>query len=194
MSYLSRFLFFSVLFLTGCTCLSSCSSNEDAGDSSVVNENITWSECGQKVGEHPCNFTLKDHNGDDFSLYDHYGDVIVLDFSTMWCGFCKLAAETSQEHQDTYDSQGFKYVTILIEDSQGGSVSRNEASQWADEYGITTAPVLIGDRSLIDSSAESGYPITGWPTFAIINRDMVLISGISGWSEESIVQAIESSL
>jgi hypothetical protein len=192
-----KILILLFLSLTSCGYLSSCTGAGDKPeDSSTVenNDNIDWEECGQRVGEHPCNFSLKDKDGNTFSLYDYYGDVIVLDFSTMWCGYCGVAAQTVQEHQDKHGPAGFQYVTVLIEDYQGSSVSEAEAKIWADTYGITSAPVLVGDRSLIDPTAVSGYPITGWPTFVIINRDMVITSGISGWSEQALALAIESSL
>ena len=31
------------------------------------------------MGDHPCNFTLKDQNDQEVSLYDFYGSPIVLD-------------------------------------------------------------------------------------------------------------------
>ena len=33
-------------------------------------------------------FTLKTIEGDDFTLSEHIGKVIVLDFMTSWCGWC----------------------------------------------------------------------------------------------------------
>ena len=38
---------------------------------------VTWDECGQDIGQHPCNFTLLDHNGEEVELYDHYGNCLL---------------------------------------------------------------------------------------------------------------------
>jgi hypothetical protein len=56
------------------------------------------------------------------------------------------------------------------------------------------APVLGGDRSFIDMSATTGYPITGWPTIVVINQKMVLKRGISGWSEQAIMAWVDELL
>ena len=47
-------------------------------------------------------------------------------------------------------------------------------------------PVLGGDRSLIDYSAKTGYPIASWPTFVVIDREMVLKHGLNGWNAAAI--------
>jgi len=47
-------------------------------------------------------------------------------------------------------------------------------------------PVLAGDRTLIDPAAKTGYPISGWPTLVVVNKEMVLKHGISGWSAAAI--------
>ena len=33
----------------------------------------TWDACSQEIGDHPCNFKLVDHNGEEVELYDFYG-------------------------------------------------------------------------------------------------------------------------
>ena len=41
--------------------------------------------CGHAVGDEICDLILKDQNDDAWSLYDLEGDVVLLDFSAMWC-------------------------------------------------------------------------------------------------------------
>ena len=86
------------------------------------------------------------------------------------------------------------WVTVLIEDVTGSDVDVSEALQWANEYGIISAPVLAGDRSIIDTAAETGFPVTGWPTMVIIDREMIISKGIRGWSESQMVAWIEEEL
>ena len=61
----------------------------DSGADSAVEDSdsspITWTECSGKPGEKACDFTFQDQNGNDWSLYDNYGTVMVVDFSTIWC-------------------------------------------------------------------------------------------------------------
>ena len=66
---------------------------------------IDQDDCSQQIGDHPCDFTLLDQNGNEFKLYDHYGKIIIIDFSAMWCGPCQMAALEVEEIQKKYDDK-----------------------------------------------------------------------------------------
>ena len=157
---------------------------------------VTWTNCDQWPGSHPCDFTLTDHDGNDWNLYDHYGTTMVIEFSTMWCSVCKAIAPDIQKHQDTYTSQGydFLWVTVLIDDAAGGTVELSEIQDWANVYGMTTAPVLAGSRSMVDLTGMTGYPISSWPTLVVISDEMVLTQGINGWNEATILGWVDDLL
>ena len=150
--------------------------------------------CGHAVGDEICDLILKDQNDDAWSLYDLEGDVILLDFSAMWCGPCQSAASTVQEMQDFYEAEGFHYITVLIDDTSGDTVEQDEAQFWADTFGIDTQPVLQGNRDLVDGDPSLGYPISSWPTFIFVDRDLSIFWGIYGYSEEYLKMVIEDML
>ena len=150
--------------------------------------------CGHAVGDEICDLILRDQNDDIWGLYDLEGNVIVLDFSAMWCAPCQNAASTVQEMQDDYELEGFSYITILIDDPTGDTIELNEVQDWADTYGIITAAVLQGDRDLINFSNDLGYPISSWPTFVFVDRDLNIFWGIYGYSEEYMRIVIEDML
>ena len=54
--------------------------------------------------------------------------------------------------------------------------------------------MLVGDRSIIDPTAENGYPVTSWPMFILIDDEMIIDWGLRGWSQELIIEAIEGLL
>ena len=156
---------------------------------------VTWTDCNQWPGSHPCDFSLVDQYGDTFTLYDNYDTVIVLDFSTMWCSVCKNIAPDVQTHQDTYGSQGFLWVTVLIEDAAGNDPDEADIQEWVTTYGMVDSPVLIGNRAdFVDLTGMTGYPISAWPTFVVIDREMVLYNGLNGWNEAVILSWIEDVL
>ena len=150
--------------------------------------------CGQYIGDTVCNLLLRDQNDNLWNLYDLEGHVIVLDFSAMWCAPCQNAAATVQQTQDDYESEGFDYVTVLIDNPVGDPVDLEDIQSWTDTFGITNASVLQGSRDLIDYSAVEGYPIVSWPTFVFIDRDLTIYTGMYGFNEEMIRQIIEEIL
>ena len=182
-----------LVVLGGCT----VPANDD--DSSLIDSSppdeliIDWTDCGGNIGEHGCDFTLIDQNGNDWSLYDHHGTILILDFSAMWCYYCTVAAADVQAVQDLYAEDNFLWVTILVDDQTGGSVDLSELQEWANTYGIETAPVLAGHREagLLDASGEQGYPVTSWPTFVILDRDLIIRFGLRGWNQQILLDEIQ---
>ena len=155
---------------------------------------ITWEDCSQQVGDHPCDFTLKDQNGDNWNLYDNYGSIIIVDFSAEWCYYCQVAASESEAFMVNYEEDNILYITILIEDRYGDSPpSAAIIDYWVDYFGISD-PVLAGSREMIDASGTEGWPVSAWPTFFIIDRDMILRENIRGYSGSSLMTTIDNML
>jgi thiol-disulfide isomerase/thioredoxin len=154
---------------------------------------VTWDVCGHNVDENPCNFVLADQNGKEIELYDFYGKVIVIDFSTMWCTVCVNIASEGDKLIAKYGAERVVWLTVLIENESGEAPDLSDLQRWVAAHSIM-APVLGGDRSFIDMSATTGYPITGWPTIVVINQKMVLKRGISGWSEQAIMAWVDELL
>ena len=73
----------------------------------------------------------------------------------------------------------------LIDNEVGQPPTQEDLQRWVDMSNIS-APVLGADRGLIDYSANTGWPITSWPTLVIIDQEMVLKHGINGWSSAAI--------
>jgi thiol-disulfide isomerase/thioredoxin len=178
-----RFIIPFIFMLTGCGPSPVIISE---GEDSTPESPITWDECSQEPGAHPCNFELLDQNGNLFSLYDNFGKIIILDFSAEWCPPCQSAAEEVQSTQDA--NSDLIYVTILIETEEGLPPSVEDCKEWADRFGITTAPVLAGSRDMI---APGEWPLTSWPTFFFITKDMIINTSLKGFGSEYISMLIE---
>ena len=175
-------LFFSLFFATGCTNKATVKSDSEIG----------WTECANELGDHPCDFLLVDQNGVTVSLYEFYGQPIILDFSTGWCGFCYVAADEVQEVQDKYSSSNLAYITILTEDNQGKTPDSQFCKDWATNFGITSAPVLAGNTKMLSDKPADGWVIGGYPTFFFIDSEMILKSQVVGFNSAAIDEQILS--
>ena len=170
-------------------CSSACGPAELKTEDSTKEEDpyawATWEDCSQTEGDHPCNFTLKDQNGNDVSLYDFYGSPVILDFSAMWCGPCNSAAIELQDTVDSYSNDGLRYITVLIDNSQGNPPTQSELEGWASDYGITE-PILGGNRDMLNGDPTLGWPLGSWPTFVGITSEMKIHLVMTGFSSSLI--------
>ena len=148
------------------------------------------------LGDKACNFTLYDQDENIWDLYEHQGDVIVIDFSTSWCPPCQAAGYYTQQLQDDYSSQGVQVVTILIDGPIGGQEpTQEDINTWVTDHGISSAPVLKGSRTLMfDPAGIGGYSIGAFPTYLYLDRNMNFYAGHAGFSDEYIREKIEEAL
>ena len=153
---------------------------------------IHWTECGYNVGEHGCDISATDQYGNNWSLYDNHGSIVILDFSTTWCGYCQVAASTAQEFQDKYSDNDLLYVTVLVEDSYGNTPPPQQViSEWSDVFGIS-APVIGGSRDMLLSGDKDGWEVSGWPTFFVLDSDLKIYDIQRGYSDVNLARIIDS--
>ena len=176
----------SLLLLSSCDPAKLYSDTASGVDAGVDDRSwVTWDECGQIIEQNPCNFTFLNHKGEEVELYDYYGKVIVVDFSTMWCGVCINIAAEGDKLVAKYGEENVIWLTVLVENETGQVPTQEDLQRWVDMANIKV-PVLGADRSIIDYSSTTGYPIVSWPTLVVIDKEMVLRHGINGWSAAAI--------
>ncbi len=155
---------------------------------------INTDECDQKhIGSSVCNMVFYDQNMDVWQLYKHEGKVIVLDFSTVWCGPCQHAGQYTQGIQSDYGDK-LQFVTVLVDGATGEPPTEEEINEWVSSHGITTAPVLYADRSVMDQTGETGYLVGGFPTYVFINKELKIHSGAVGFNEVYVRSIIDELL
>ena len=133
---------------------------------------------------------IPDQFTDTVSLWQFYGDVLVVDISTIWCGPCQELAEDTEETYNDYKPQGFTYITILAENATGGDTSNDDLNLWVDEFGIS-APVL-GDPGKTCTAA--GVPDGQYPVVLVVDRQMRVREQVLPPSDEALRTAIEAAL
>ena len=177
-----NFIFY-LLFFIGCNPVV-LKSNDN--DTSTVVTSTAVENCKNVAGYKICNELFKDENGDYQDLYQSKGMPVVIDFSVMWCAPCILAAKHAQEVHDDNKDINLVYITILLENFIRGAPSTSDIKKWKSDHGVITPPVYSGDRSMINSIPEDGYPITSWPTFYFLDKDMKILYINKGYSKESL--------
>ena len=138
----------------------------------------------------PCNFRLMDQDGNLVELYDYEGHVILLDFSTVWCYWCKVAAEYTQTTHDKDPS--LTVLTVLLQDNDGGTVEIHETQAWANFFGISS-PVLIGNDAM-RGAANDQWNVTSYPSFFFIDKSFHIRKLFPGWNQEYISDYLDNLL
>lgn len=107
---------------------------------------------------------LPDLNGEQRSLYDWHGNVIVLNFWATWCGPCQQEVPRLIDWQDAFYGDGLRVVSVGLDDP--GKL-KNVVRTLGVNY-----PVLVADpdadRKLL---TRWGDPRNVLPFTVVIDRD-----------------------
>lgn len=144
-------------------------------------------DVGLDVGKTPPPFTLKDLAGNDVSLSDFAGKVVVLDLWATWCGPCRQEIPALVALYEEFKDRGLVVVGVGL-DEGGADVLRPFA-----EANHMSYPVLVGDKAM-----GTTYKVTSIPSTYVIGRDGKIASTHVGFSpavgtalREDIVKLIE---
>ncbi|TYP92138.1 Peroxiredoxin [Fodinibius salinus] len=105
-------------------------------------------------------FTLKTMSGDSFTLSDHKGKVVVLNFWATWCGPCRKEIPDFMELYKELKDEGVLFAGISL-DEEGWEKVRPYANDMNINY-----PIMVDDGNV---SRKYG-PIRAIPTTLIINK------------------------
>ncbi len=94
-------------------------------------------------------FTLKDQDGNDVSLSDFEGKVIILDFWATWCPPCRAEIPGFIELQNEYGSKGLQVIGVSV-DQKGWDV----VTPFIAEQKINYPIVLLTDHDVYNTYQE----------------------------------------
>lgn len=127
-----------------------------------------------KLNEMAPDFKLKDSKGNEHSLSDYKGKVVVLEWINYDCPFVKkhYSSKNMQTLQEKYSKQGVIWLAICSSaPGKQGNFSSDEINKRSKEYGAMFTAYLI------DESGKVGkmYGAKTTPHMYIINSDGKLV-------------------
>ena len=142
------------------------------------------------------NFTVKDEYGQIHSLYEYREQVVLLDFSGVWCPPCQAQADVMESLYQQYKDRGVVFLTILMdEDDQAfdwsGRPGQIECRDWSDRAGANPDHTF---GCWMDPNPISGSKLS-WPlynNFNAIPTNVILDTGLrviysgAGYDENTI--------
>ncbi len=108
-----------------------------------------------------------DRYGDEVSLWQFYGQPVVLDVSHVWCRPCQdLAAKLPGLEEDFPEAN---FVTLLVTDIEGEPSDPQDCADWADAFGLHSP--VITDPEL---SSEPIVVTNSYPYAVLIDPDLTV--------------------
>jgi peroxiredoxin len=116
-------------------------------------------------------FTLADLNGNQVSLNDYKGKVVLLNFWGTWCGPCRREIPDFVKLTNKYKTDGLEIVGITLTSGSAENIQKF-ADKWKINYTLLTD--IEGNETQAVTAfygKVTGKPINGIPTTFIIDRD-----------------------
>jgi peroxiredoxin len=104
-------------------------------------------------------FTLPSRSGDNVSLEQLKGQVVMLNFWASWCGPCRQEMPLLDQMHKRYSSLGFTLIGVNVE------ANTQDAERWLKDTPVSF-PVLF-DR---DSKVSKLYDVSAMPSTVFIDR------------------------
>jgi peroxiredoxin len=127
------------------------------------------------------NFTLKDLSGQTRSLKDYRGKIVLLNFTTTWCPYCKKDIPNLKKLYTSLKGKDFELISIYVAESP------KKVASFVEKY---TLPYTI----LIDSEASVArtYGIRGVPTKIVVAKSGMISCWQCASAEDKIDELLKA--
>ena len=144
--------------------LNSCSANEDGLLNCGTENDINLTTAP--------NFSLKDLNGNIYTLTDFKDKTVFLNFWSLTCNICKEELESIEKLYQEYQNKDVMIFTIIS--PKESKATKEEIKQYIEEHNYTF-PVLLDEENTVFNS----YYITSYPNSFIL-KDQEIKQKIPG--------------
>jgi cytochrome c biogenesis protein CcmG/thiol:disulfide interchange protein DsbE len=121
-------------------------------------------------------FSLTDVHGNQVSLAQYRGKVVILDFWAPWCPPCRKEIPDFISLQRQYASQGLQVIGIGLDEPAN-------VTSFVQQNGFNY-PVAVGD----DATANLYGGVSGLPTTFIIDRNGTIRNRFEGFTDRSVFE------
>jgi len=136
------------------------------------------------VGDEAPAWTLADPDGDEHSLADFRGKIVLMDFWATWCGPCKTAMPSMQRLHERFRDRGLVVIGIDVFD-QGDAVALMKSKN------LDYLCLLRGD------AVAEAYGVRSIPQFFVVGKDGKIAHHTVGYEpqhEEALAGVLEGLL
>ena len=136
------------------------------------------------------NFTLQDLSGNEVSLRQHKGQVVLLDFWATWCAPCRRSIPELVDIQEKYRDQGLVILGISTDDPRKTGIRSLLA--FKKQYKINYS-ILLASRNVTTAYFGAGQqmPI---PTLFVIDREGRVVDSIVGYAPGAVERSLKELL
>lgn len=154
-----------------------------ASQKKVYEEELKQQIAKDKLNETAPLFTLKNMKGEDVSLADLKGKIVLLDFWATWCGPCKQSFPAMQKVVNKYKKD--KEVVFLFIDTWDKNQKSAADFLKSNNYDFE----LLFDTDKSDVAKQ--YKLTGIPAKILIDKEGIIrysLKGFSGSDEKNLME------
>lgn len=139
---------------------------------------------GIAEGSRARNFTLETIDGDQVSLDDYVGDVVLVNFWATWCPPCQAEIPGLEAAYEAHKDEGFVILGVNVDDSDTG------VAPFVRALGMTYPILLAGSGKLVEE-----YRARGLPMSLLLDRDgTIQVRHVGYLSAEQLEQYLEGVL
>jgi len=139
---------------------------------------------GVSEGSRARDFSLHDLHGDEVSLSDYEGQVVLVNFWATWCGPCRAEVPDLEAAYRAHRDEGFVVLGVNIEEPP------ETVRPFVEEFGVTYPVVLDSKGQLVEA-----YRARGLPTSFIVDPEGVIrVRHVGFLSAAQLAQYLQSLL